>query len=67
MKGPSGRRRHPIRRTWECPQCHKRLITTGETVHVLCACTIDPDRPVWMQLVHEPRPRPFPRALEALS
>lgn len=47
--------------------CHKRLITSGKTVHVLCTCTIDAERPVWMHLVQEPRPRPFPRALEALS
>jgi hypothetical protein len=67
MKGPSGRRRHPMRRTWECPMCHKRLLTSGKAAHMMCTCTLDPDRPIWMQLVQEPRPRPFPRALEPTS
>ncbi len=67
MKGPSGRRRHPIRRTWECPQCKKRTITSGKVVHLLCSCTTDPARPTWMALVDESRPRPFSKGVEPLS
>jgi len=65
MKGPSGRRRHPVRRMWECPRCKKRAITSGKVVQVQCSCTTDSERPAWMALVNEPRPRPFPQGLDA--
>ncbi len=67
MKGPSGRRRHPIRRTWECAHCHKRSVTTGRVVQMLCTCTASNEKPVWMTIVQDPRPRPFPHGLETLT
>jgi len=65
MKGPSGRRRHPIRRIWECPHCHKRSVTSGRVTQRLCSCTTSDDKPAWMTIIQDPRPRAFPHGLDA--
>jgi hypothetical protein len=59
MKGPGGKAKHPVRRTWECPVCHRREWTGGQVVTRRCRCaaTDDPAAQPWMQLVEEPEPQ----------
>jgi hypothetical protein len=56
MKGPGNRLKFVIRRAWECPQCHRRLVTPGSVVQQACNCrTADADAaPVWMKLIKDP-------------
>jgi hypothetical protein len=42
-------------------------VTSGRVVQMLCTCTTHDDKPVWMKIVQEPRPRPFPPWLEKLT
>ncbi len=60
MKGPGGRQRFDIRRVWECPQCHRRELTTGDVVTRICAgcAKTDPARQAWMRLVADMPDRP---------
>jgi hypothetical protein len=59
MKGPSGRSKFDLRRTWECPVCGRRLRTDGRVVHRLCECGAreTPPRQIWMRLI-EVQPKP---------
>jgi hypothetical protein len=59
MKGPGGRLRFDLRRVWECPLCHRRDWTGGDSVTRLCNCMAktEPGRQVWMKLV-EVKPAP---------
>jgi hypothetical protein len=36
MKGPGNRVKFVIRRSWECPRCGMRLVTSGSVVHINC-------------------------------
>jgi hypothetical protein len=64
MRGPSGRVKYVIRRTWECPACQRRVFTYGRVVHLACLCTPPEQPPRWMRLVDEPRYRPSLPPLE---
>jgi hypothetical protein len=59
MKGPSGRAKFAIRRTWECPVCQRRQQTGGNVVTLPCTCTLpgEAGHP-WMRLVDEPASSP---------
>lgn len=59
MRGPSGRAKYVVRRTWECPACRRRVVTPGKIAHLACTCAPAEGPPRWMQLVDEPRPRRF--------
>lgn len=58
MRGPSGRGKYVVRRTWECPACKRRAFTSGKVVHLACTCAPPDMPPQWMRLVDEPKPRP---------
>ena len=62
MKGPGGRLRFDIRRSWECAVCHRRELTSGDVVSRLCVCSAksDPPRKVWMKLIETKPARPAP-------
>lgn len=38
MKGPFQRLRYDLRRVWECPRCHHKVITLGSVTAQLCEC-----------------------------
>jgi hypothetical protein len=61
MRGPRGRVRYVVRRTWQCPVCGRRVVTSGKVVHLACTCPPEgAANPTWMLLVDEPRPRRQP-------
>ena len=62
MKGPGGRLRFDIRRVWECSVCHRRDLTNGDVVNMLCTCSArtDPPRQNWMKLIETKPARPVP-------
>ena len=53
MKGPGHRHRFDVRRSWECPACHRRVRTSGRIVHLLCECLTknSPPQQTWMRLL----------------
>jgi len=56
MKGPSGRLRHRVRRSWHCPVCGRQRATSGAVVTLACdRCPVDAARPTWMRLIEEVR------------
>jgi len=60
MKGPGHRHKFDVRRIWECPACHKQVRTSGQVVHLACACQASSGGPAqtWMSLLEE-KPRPW--------
>jgi transcription elongation factor Elf1 len=36
MKGPYERLKYELRRLWECPVCHHRERTVGQTTSIYC-------------------------------
>ena len=63
MKGPRGRWKFDLRRTWHCPLCQKRAHTGGQVASRACVCSPSLDAPNWMVL-HEENLRPFQRQSE---
>ena len=55
MKGPLSRTKYNIGRLWECPECCKRIFTSGAVVSRACECgnRLIPERTIWMKLVEE--------------
>jgi hypothetical protein len=68
MRGPSGRLKHRVQRTWRCPRCGKSVTTSGSVTTMACpACPDDTQgTPAWMT-PDDPKtraPRPMPIAGE---
>jgi hypothetical protein len=59
MKGPGGRSKFVIGRTWECPVCGRRERTGGDVVNRTCTCVSpdDPHKHPWMRLIDDPPSR----------
>lgn len=54
MKGPSGRLRLILRRTWECPNCCLRKHTDGTLTFKFCpVCERTNEKPIPMALVED--------------
>lgn len=55
MKGPYERLKYDMRRVWECPVCHHRTRSSGESVTSLCNCQKEVPGPkqVWMKLLED--------------
>jgi hypothetical protein len=62
MKGPYERLKYDLRRVWECPICHHRERTPGNTVTCLCRCQQKegPTTRTYMRLVEDGARRKIP-------
>ena len=55
VKGPYERLKYDLRRVWECPKCHHKERTGGETINRLCPCQekAPAGQQEWMKLVED--------------
>ena len=55
VKGPFERLKYDLRRVWECPVCHHKERTGGDSIARLCACqqSVPPSEQVWMKMLKD--------------